>query len=89
MAGRGGDLSQLNPATLEWTVLGSAVALGAAPPVRCAPGFAAGSNATLYVFGGIGDTGVNPPALRSTPPDASPPPWRDARASCRLTAYTA
>ena len=52
-----GDLSQLNPATLEWTVFGSDAALGTAPPARCAPGFAAVPNATVVVFGGIGDTG--------------------------------
>ena len=63
-AGRLGDLIQLNPATLEWTVFASNVVFGTPPAVRCSPGFAAGPNATLFVFGGIGNNGTFRSGLR-------------------------
>ena len=63
-AGRMGDVTQFDPATLAWTLYGPDLPPGPAAPLRCGAGFAAGPNATLLVFGGLVGSGAGPRAGR-------------------------
>ena len=71
-AGRMGDVTQFDPATLAWTLYGPDLPPGPAAPLRCGAGFAAGPNATLLVFGGLVGSGARPRAGRRANLGAGP-----------------